>query len=91
MTFGGLDTSKFDASTLVTVDNVSQDGFWEAAMDGVTADGQDLGLQGRTAILDTGTTLVIAPQADADAVHAAIPGAQSDGQGGYTQLMDFVH
>ena len=84
MTFGGLDASKFDASTLVTVDNVSQDGFWEAAMDGVSADGQDLGLQGRSAILDTGTTLIIAPQADADAVHAAIPGAQSDGQGGYT-------
>lgn len=84
VTFGGLDASKFDASTLVTVDNVSQDGFWEAAMDGVSADGQDLGLQGRSAILDTGTTLIIAPQADADAVHAAIPGAQSDGQGGYT-------
>ncbi|EPT01339.1 hypothetical protein FOMPIDRAFT_1023268 [Fomitopsis schrenkii] len=84
VTFGGLDASKFDASTLVTVDNVSEDGFWEAAMDGVSADGQDLGLQGRSAILDTGTTLIIAPQADADAVHAAIPGAQSDGQGGYT-------
>lgn len=84
MTFGGLDTSKFDESTLVTVDNVSQDGFWEAAMDSITANGQDLGLQGRSAILDTGTTLIIAPQADADAVHAAIPGAQSDGQGGYT-------
>lgn len=84
VTFGGLDSSKFDANTLVAVDNVSQDGFWEAAMDGVSADGQDLGLQGRSAILDTGTTLIIAPQADADAVHAAIPGAQSDGQGGYT-------
>ncbi len=52
-------------------------------MDAVTADGQDLGLQGRTAILDTGTTLIVAPPADAAAVHAAIPGAQSDGQGGF--------
>ena len=53
-------------------------------MDGVSVDGQDLGLQGRTAILDTGTTLIVAPDADAQAVHAAIPGAQSDGQGGFT-------
>ena len=49
-------------------------------MDAVTVDGQDTGLQGRTAILDTGTTLIIAPDADAQAVHAAIPGAKSAGQ-----------
>jgi len=36
------------------------------------------------AILDTGTTLAILPQADAEAIHAAIPGSQSDGQGGFT-------
>jgi hypothetical protein len=28
--------------------------------------------------------LIIAPQNDADAVHAAIQGSQSDGQGGFT-------
>ncbi|TFY69991.1 hypothetical protein EVJ58_g71, partial [Rhodofomes roseus] len=54
VTFGGLDTAKFDQASLVTVDNVSQEGFWEGAMDAVTADGQDLGLQNRSAILDTG-------------------------------------
>ena len=30
-----------------------------------------------------GTTLIIAPPADAAAVHATIPGAKSDGQGGF--------
>ncbi|PAV16553.1 acid protease [Pyrrhoderma noxium] len=84
VTFGGLDTSKFDTSTLTELDNVSQVGFWEASMDAVTVDGQDTGLQGRTAILDTGTTLIIAPDADAQAVHAAIPGAKSAGQGSFT-------
>ncbi|THH03644.1 hypothetical protein EW145_g6119 [Phellinidium pouzarii] len=69
ITFGGLDPTN---------------GFWEGAMDSVTVNGQDLGLSGRTAILDTGTTLIIAPTSDANAVHAAIPGAQSDGQGGFT-------
>lgn len=35
-------------------------------------------------VLTIGTTLIVAPASDADAVHAAIPGAQSDGQGGFT-------
>jgi len=84
ITFGGLDETKFDAQTLVTVQNVNQQGFWEANMDAVTVDGQSTGLQGRTAILDTGTTLIIAPADDAAAVHKLIQGAQSDGQGGFT-------
>jgi hypothetical protein len=83
ITFGGLDPSKFDQSTLVTIDNVNPQGFWEGAFT-VSAGGMDLGLNGRTAILDTGTTLIIAPTADAEAVHAMIPGSKSDGQGGFT-------
>jgi hypothetical protein len=84
VTFGALDTSKFDSATLVSLDNVNKDGFWEAAMDAVTVDGTDVGLTGRTAILDTGTSLIIAPPADAAALMALVPGAQSDGQGGFT-------
>lgn len=84
VTFGALDTSKFDSNTLVTVDNQSQDGFWEGAMDSITVDGTDSGLSGRLAILDTGTTLIIAPESDAVAVHKLISGAQSAGQGSFT-------
>ncbi|KAK0450070.1 acid protease [Armillaria borealis] len=84
VTFGALDTSKFDSNTLVTVDNQSQDGFWEGAMDSITVDGTDTGLSGRLAILDTGTTLIIAPESDAVAVHKLISGAQSAGQGSFT-------
>ncbi|EJD49755.1 acid protease [Auricularia subglabra TFB-10046 SS5] len=84
VTFGGLDDTKFDPQTLVAGDNINQDGFWELPVDGISVDGGDLGLNGRTAILDTGTTLIIASQDDVNAIHAAIPGAQSDGQGGFT-------
>jgi len=84
LTLGALDPSKFDAQSLVTIDNVSPLGFWEVPLDAVTVDGQDSGLKGRTAILDTGTTLIIAPQTDAEAVHQLIKGSQSDGQGGFT-------
>ncbi|KAI0091355.1 aspartic peptidase domain-containing protein [Irpex rosettiformis] len=84
ITFGGLDATKFDAQSLVTFANVNTQGFWEGNLAAVTVDGQDAGLQGRTAILDTGTTLIIAPPSDAAAVHSLISGAKSDGQGGFT-------
>lgn len=84
VTFGGLDATKFDPNTAVTFANVNQQGFWEGAMT-PTVNGQSVGLdQGRTAILDTGTTLIVAPPDDAAAVHQAIQGSQSDGQGGFT-------
>jgi hypothetical protein len=81
VTFGGLDTSKFQQNTLVTFNNVNIQGFWEGAVDSFTVDGQDSGLQGRTAILDTGTTLIQAPQSDATAIHQLISGAKDLGQG----------
>ncbi|PWN51679.1 acid protease [Violaceomyces palustris] len=82
VTFGGVDAEKYEGS-LTEIENVSGQGFWEAPIDKVSFGGKDLGMSGRTAILDTGTSLIVAPKADADALHAAIPGSRSDGQGGY--------
>jgi len=84
ITFGALDTTQFDPQTLVTINSVSQTGFWEAPMDAVTVNGQNAQLLGRTVIMDTGTTLLVVPPADATAIHNLIPGSQSDGQGGFT-------
>jgi len=84
ITFGGLDSSKFVSNTLVTLPNVNPLGFWEASLDSVSVNGMDLGLNKRTTILDTGTTVMILPEADALAIHKNIPGAQSIGQGGFT-------
>ncbi|CAO1635045.1 unnamed protein product [Parajaminaea phylloscopi] len=86
VTFGGVDPFKFQGE-LTEMDNVSQQGFWEATIGSISFNGKDISLPGsfkRSAILDTGTTLIVAPQSDADALHSAIPGAKSDGQGGYT-------
>ncbi|KAG2157952.1 acid protease [Suillus bovinus] len=74
VTFGGLDSTKFVANSLVAIPNVSKVGFWEGAVDAITANGQDTGITGRTAILDTGTTLIIAPPADALAVITMLGG-----------------
>jgi hypothetical protein len=84
ITFGALDTTKFDQATLTTIPNVNTQGFWEGAMDAVTVDGTDAGLAGRTAILDTGTTLIVAPVDDATAVHNLIQGSTTDGNGQFT-------
>ncbi|KIY68381.1 acid protease [Cylindrobasidium torrendii FP15055 ss-10] len=84
VTFGALDETKFDKNTLVEMDNVSKQGFWEAAIDSGSVDGQDLGLTGRTAILDTGTTLMVIPQDDATAIHQMIDGAADAGDGSFT-------
>jgi hypothetical protein len=84
ITFGGMDPTKFDAASLISIPNVSKEGFWEGAMDAVTLNGADMGISGRTAIFDTGTTGILAPTKDADAIHKAIHGAKSDGQGGFT-------
>ncbi|CAO1626509.1 unnamed protein product [Sympodiomycopsis kandeliae] len=95
VTFGGVNAEKYTGD-LVEMPNVSEQGFWEATLESVSFDGKAIDLPSsskssnkraanqRTAILDTGTTLIVAPQADADALHSAIPGSRSDGQGGYT-------
>lgn len=62
ITFGGLDETKFDPSTLTTVENVSPIGFWSAQMDGVSVNNDDLNISNRTAILDTGTSLIFVPE-----------------------------
>ncbi|TFK40260.1 aspartic peptidase domain-containing protein [Crucibulum laeve] len=81
LTLGATNPAKFNASTFVTVENVNKMGFWEAAIDSVSVNGISLGWSNRTAILDTGTTLLIAPQEDVDTIHQAIPGANFDGSG----------
>lgn len=85
VTFGGVDATKYTGD-LVEIPNVSNKGFWEIPIEGVSFDGKSIaGLASkRTAILDTGTTLIVAPTKDADLIHAQIPGAKSDGSGGYT-------
>jgi len=84
ITFGGLDTSKFDSKTLVTLDNDNPRGFWEAKLDGVSVNGDDLGIGSISTVLDTGTTLMYVDSQSATAIHSRISGSNPDGQGGFT-------
>ena len=76
LVFGQADTSKFDSSTTQTLPVSSNNGFWQIAMPAVTVNGQDISTN-RQAILDTGTSLILAPFNDANAFHAQIQGSKS--------------
>ncbi|KAF7416258.1 hypothetical protein PC9H_002523 [Pleurotus ostreatus] len=75
LTLGAMNPAKYNASTLVTVPNVSPTGFWEAPVDEVRVNGTSIGLARRSAILDTGSTLLVAPKEDVSAIHMLIPGS----------------
>ncbi|CAG8657176.1 6419_t:CDS:1, partial [Dentiscutata heterogama] len=76
--FGGIDPKYSDSISYNRLD--IGNGFWQIVMDDALVNGSSLGLEGKSAIIDTGTTLVIVPPQDAELVHSRIPGAQnSDG------------
>lgn len=79
ITFGALDSSKFSGDISYT-DGVSADGLWEIPVDGAGVDGQSLGLTGKTAIIDTGTSYILMPPMDAQALHAKLPGSAKSGE-----------
>ncbi|KAJ7842920.1 acid protease [Mycena leptocephala] len=82
----GLDYTKLDSSTLVTLEAMNDDAcFWLTPLGGVSVDGEMVALSGsRTALMDTGTTLLLVPSTDLDGIHAMIPGAKLARQGTYT-------
>jgi len=78
--FGGIDSSKFTGS--LTYIPVSQEGYWQIAIDDAGYSGQSLG-QSSQGIVDTGTTLIIVGDAAAQAIHDNISGATNDPNNGW--------
>ncbi|KAL1874425.1 hypothetical protein VTK73DRAFT_302 [Phialemonium thermophilum] len=74
LTLGGRDTTKFRGNP--TVIHVTEQGFWQVAIQNVIVNGTNLGVAttGQGAI-DTGTTLLIAPINASLAIFDAIPGS----------------
>ncbi|CAJ2512565.1 Uu.00g055800.m01.CDS01 [Anthostomella pinea] len=83
--FGTVDTSKFTgAMTWVPVNTT--DGFWQFTSDSFAVNGgkAQTSTAGAQAIADTGTTLLLADPAVAQAYYAQVPGAVNDNtQGGF--------
>ncbi|KAG2143603.1 acid protease [Suillus clintonianus] len=81
MLIGGTNTSLYRSDTLTYIP-VTQKGYWQVVMDGISRLGQDvIESHAAPAIIDTGTTLVITSDAIAQAYYANIPGATAHTEG----------
>jgi hypothetical protein len=82
--FGAPDSSKYSGSLSYTA-LASSNGDWVVPVDGVGMDGKSAGVTGRSAYIDTGTSYIFIPPADAKALHGLITGSQlsSDGKTWY--------
>ncbi|CAG8819275.1 18248_t:CDS:1, partial [Gigaspora rosea] len=89
LTIGGSNPKKYDANTL-TFTNVVDDnkGVWKIPIDNVVINGEKLNLKDRTAIIDTGTALIVMPRDDAKEFYSKIPSAKDTGVGYYMLRCD---
>lgn len=78
VTFGGVDPTKFEGQITYT-NVVSTTDRWEIPVEDALIGGTRLNLTGKSAIIDTGTSYIFLPPADASAVHALIPGSTPSG------------
>jgi hypothetical protein len=84
---GHIDEGRFSGS-LNYLDCVENDtGFWEIPLQGASVDGKDVlngsgggSTSSRTAIMDTGTSFILVPAKDAEAIHAPIKGHSQNGE-----------
>jgi hypothetical protein len=80
LNFGEVNKDRFsgDLNWNACLDN--DNGFWEIAIENAGVDGKAVGLSGRSAIIDTGTSFILMPESDALKIHSQIPGFKQDGE-----------
>ncbi|KAG0252266.1 hypothetical protein DFQ27_008180 [Actinomortierella ambigua] len=74
VTFGGINSARYTGD-ITYINNVGPSP-WTIPLSGVGVNGKAFEIKNVTAILDTGTTAFLIPEADADLINGAIPGAQ---------------
>lgn len=79
ITFGGVDKTKFKGDISYTKALANQ-GNWEIPLGDSGVNGISTNLTSRTAIIDTGTSYVLMPLTDAQALHRLIPGSVANGE-----------
>lgn len=78
--FGSPDSSRYDGDLNYIAAVKGTNGFWEIPIADAGVDGKKFGVNGRTAIIDSGTSFVLMPQDDAASLHQAIPGSSQNGE-----------
>ena len=80
LNLGEVNKDRFDGDLNWNDCVENETGFWEIGIEDASVNGKRLGLSGRTAIMDTGTSYILMPPADALAVHSQIPGFSQSGE-----------
>jgi hypothetical protein len=80
LNLGEVNKDRFDGDLNWNDCVENETGFWEIGVEDASVNGKKLGLSGRTAIMDTGTSYILMPPADALAVHSQIPGFAQSGE-----------
>lgn len=75
--FGVIDTTKFNGDLTYTAINADT---WTIPLDDTYVNGQACGLTGKSATIDTGTTYILIPPADAATLFSLIPGSFPSGK-----------
>lgn len=78
--FGSPDSSRYDGDLNYIAAVKSANGFWEIPIADAGADGKKVGITGRTAIIDSGTSFILMPQDDAAKLHKAIPNTSQNAE-----------
>lgn len=79
ITFGAVDKTKFKGDISYTK-ALANNGNWEIPVGDSSVNGISTNLVAKTAIIDTGTSYVLMPPTDAQALHALIPGSVASGE-----------
>ncbi|KAF2833395.1 acid protease [Ophiobolus disseminans] len=80
LNLGAVNKDRFtgDLNWNTCIDNAA--GFWEVPVADAGVNGKALGITGRSAIIDTGTSFILMPAPDALKIHTQIPGFKQDGE-----------
>lgn len=92
LTVGGSNPDRYHADTLTfthLVDN--NDGRWKIPIDNCVVDGEELNLEGRTGVIDIGSTRIIMSTDDAEDFYSKIPTAIDNDDGSYALPCDEQH
>jgi len=84
ITFGGVDQAKYMGEIAYTAVSPKANGDWAIPMDDISFNGKSVGITGRLAYIDTGTSHMFGPESDVATLHKNVPGAASSDKVSYT-------
>nr|KMM73483.1 cathepsin E [Coccidioides posadasii RMSCC 3488] len=79
LTFGDIDKSKFTGDITYT-DVIKSTNRWEIPVSDAIVGGKRVNFTKKSAVIDTGTSFILVPMKDAEAIHALIPGSSKGDQ-----------